>query len=149
MATWYSYAMQRYDTISEVETAVTQMKTKLDTEPSIFCTVNRLIETAEADAWQLGDNLTDSQVTSLSGSGYYSVHSKYLGYNDFGLNVTEALQKVSEYKINYGIRMKVDKYFEYTSTMEDQDDGNGGTIAMEVISMTEHNVTNEDMSGYV
>jgi hypothetical protein len=33
--------------------------------------------------------------------------------------------------------------------MEDQDDGNGGTIAMEVISMTEHNVTNEDMSGYV
>jgi len=147
----YTYAFQELDTVAEVEAAVVTMKSTLDTQPTLFCGVTNITPTDVADAWDVGDNLTDSEINALTSSsdGNYIVYSVYGGENTMPLTASEVITKVRQYRNEYGAMKKVDKYFEYTSTMEDQDDGNGGTIAMEVISMTEHNVTNEDMSGYV
>jgi hypothetical protein len=147
----YTYAFQELDTVAEVEAAVVTMKSTLDTQPTLFCGVTNITPTDVADAWDVGDNLTDSEINALTSSsaGNYIVYSVYRGENTMPLTASEVITKVRQYRNEYGAMKKVDKYFEYTSTMEDQDDGNGGTIAMEVISMTEHNVTNEDMSGYV
>jgi len=147
----YTYAFQELDTVTEVEAAVVTMKSTLDTQPTLFCGVTNITPTDVADAWDVEDNLTDSEINALTSSsaGNYIVYSVYGGENTMPLTASEVITKVRQYRNEYGAIKRVDKYFEYTSTMEDQDDGKGGTIAMEVISMTEHNVTNEDMSSYV
>ena len=147
----YTYAFEELNTVSEVEAAVVTMKNAMDTQPTLFCGVTNLTATDVADAWDVGSSLTDTQINNLTveTSGKYSVYSVYSGENSMPLTASQVISKVLEHKKLYGSIKNVNKYLEYTSTMEDLDDGNGGTVSQEVISVQEHNVTNEDMSGYV
>ena len=138
MMSQYVYASQPYDTLNEVEAAVTAMKAKLDNSPTTWCVVKPMINprtikiyTGDVIGYDSGAALTDAQINALSSSStVYNVYAIYDGDNFTEVAEADVASKVRDMRISYARWLSVDKYFDATT----------GSVT---------NVTNEDMSGYV
>ena len=139
----YSYASKYYETVEEVEAAVTAMKTRLDNNPTDWCVVKPMINprtiaiySGDVIGYDSGKPLTDEQINALNpdewlgGNGVYNVYSINDGYNFTEASEALTAQKVRAMRIAYARWLIVNRYFVNET----------GAVM---------NVTNEDMSGYV
>ena len=139
----YFYANIEYDTVEEVEAAVTAMKTRLDNNPTDWCVVKPMINprtiaiySGDVIGYDSGEPLTDAQIKALNddewlgGNTVYNVYSVVDGDNFTAVSEALAVQKVRTMRLSYARWLVVNRYF------------NGETGAV-------MNVINEDMSGYV
>ena len=123
----YFYSGQRYDTQSDVEAAVTALKTRLDNNPTDWVDV-QLLSGSEESGWVLPvDYLTDAEINSVSDDNYYSVSAKISGDSFVGLTGSQATAKVAELRTAYATHL----------------------LANTIVESIETTPTNEDMSGYV
>ena len=141
--TKYMYASTAYETVEEVEAAVTAMKTRLDNNPTDWCVVKPMINprtiaiyTGDVIGYDSGEPLTDAQINALNpdewlgGNGIYNVYSINSGDNFTEVSEALAVQKVKTLRTYYARWLVVNRYFVNET----------GAVM---------NVTNEDMSGYV
>ena len=139
----YSYASKYYETVEEVEAAVTEMKTRLDNNPTDWCVVKPMINprtiaiySGDVIGYDSGEPLTDAQIKALNddewlgGNTVYNVYSVVDGDNFTEVSEALAAQKVRTMRLSYARWLIVNRYFVNET----------GAIM---------NVTNEDMSGYV
>ena len=139
----YMYAATAYETIEEVEAAVTAMKARLDNNPTDWCVVKPMINprtiaiyTGDVIGYDSGEPLTDAQINALNpdewlgGNGIYNVYSINSGDNFTEVSEAIAVQKVKTLRTYYARWLVVNRYFINET----------GAVM---------NVTNEDMSGYV
>tara|TARA_Y100001938_G_C7931668_1_gene349646 strand:- start:15 stop:443 length:429 start_codon:yes stop_codon:yes gene_type:complete len=139
----YIYAETAYDTVDEVEAAVTAMKARLDNNPTDWCVVKPSVssKTLRIDgndvvAYAYGDPLNDTQINALSSSDtVYNVFSINDAYNYTAVSEADVAAKVTALRKSYAKWLALNKYFD--SQVEEG-----------AASIT-YNVTNEDMSGYV
>ena len=139
----YIYAETAYDTVDEVEAAVTAMKARLDNNPTDWCVVKPSVssKTLRIDgkdvvAYAYGDPLNDTQINALSSSDtVYNVFSINDAYNYTAVSEADVAAKVTALRKSYAKWLALNKYFD--SQVE------------EGASLITYNVTNEDMSGYV
>lgn len=137
----YNYAAREYTSVENVEAAVTAMKTRLDNNPTDWCVVKPMINprtiaiySGDVIGYDSGEPLTDAQINALSNSDtVYNIYSIRDGYNYTTLSEADTIKKVSEMRRSWAIWNRVDVYVEITAEND----------------IIEHNVTNEDMSGYV
>lgn len=123
--THYIYKNEHYNTIDEVNAAVTATKDVLDNQPIEYCEIKQLTGNAE-DGWIIPDTLmTNDEILAITNDGYYSVYSQFSGQNYIGLTAAETLEKLEEFKIMYGNTCQVNTILTITAP------------------------TNEDMSVYV
>ena len=139
----YFYANTEYNTVEEVEAAVTAMKARLDNNPTDWCVVKPMINprtiaiySGDVIGYDSGEPLTDAQIKALNddewlgGNTVYNVYSVVDGDNFTEVSEALAAQKVRTMRLSYARWLVVNRYF------------NGETGAV-------MNVINEDMSGYV
>lgn len=139
----YIYAEVAYDTINEVEAAVTAMKARLDNNPTDWCVVKPAIssKTLQVDgndivAYQYGNPLNDTQINALGSSDtVYNVFSINEGDNYTEVSEADVAGKVRALRRGYATWLNLNKYVD-TQVEEGSD-------------FIIYNVTNEDMSGYV
>ena len=137
------YAATAYETVEEVEAAVTSMKARLDNNPTDWCVVKPMINprtiaiyTGDVIGYDSGEPLTDAQINALNpdewlgGNGIYNVYSINSGDNFTEVSEAVAVQKVKTLRTYYARWLVVNRYFINET----------GAVM---------NVTNEDMSGYV
>lgn len=137
----YNYAAREYTSVKNVEAAVTAMKTRLDNNPTDWCVVKPMINprtiaiySGDVIGYDSGEPLTDAQINALSNSDtVYNIYSIRDGYNYTTLSEVDTIKKVSEMRKSWAIWNRVDVYVEITTEN----------------NIIEHDVTNEDMSGYV
>tara|TARA_R100001509_G_scaffold85062_1_gene48412 strand:- start:1024 stop:1446 length:423 start_codon:yes stop_codon:yes gene_type:complete len=137
----YNYAAREYTSVENVEAAVTAMKTRLDNNPTDWCVVKPMINprtiaiySGDVIGYDSGEPLTDAQINALSNSDtVYNIYSIRDGYNYTTLSEVDTIKKVSEMRKSWAIWNRVDVYVEITTEN----------------NIIEHDVTNEDMSGYV
>tara|TARA_Y100000015_G_C2345470_1_gene68008 strand:- start:90 stop:530 length:441 start_codon:yes stop_codon:yes gene_type:complete len=141
--TRYIYAEVAYETLDEVEEAVTAMKARLDNNPNDWCVVKPSISSKtlhiggnDVVAYAYGDPLTDEEINKLDTSEtVYNVFSVNDADNYTEVSEASVAEKIRTMRASYGRWLAVDKYFD--SLVE-----NGELLIS-------HNVTNEDMSVYV
>ena len=141
--TRYIYAAVAYETVNEVEQAVTAIKSRLDNNPTDWCVVKPSINTKtitidgkEVVAYEYGSPLTDAQIKALGSSDtVYNVFSINDADNYTEVAETNVAEKIRIMRALYGRWLVLDKYFD--SQVEDGE------------AFISHNVTNEDMSVYV
>ena len=134
----YTYAGQTYGTITELETAITNMKAALDGKPTTWCVVKTMINprtikiyTGDVIGYDSGEPLTDIEINELSSSdSVYNVYSINDGDNFTEVAEADVAQKVRAMRTSYARWLAVNKYYD-----------NEEEAVM--------NVTNEDMSSYV
>jgi predicted nucleotidyltransferase len=134
----YEYGLVGYETLEEVEAAVTQMKDKLDNQPTQWCVVKPMINprtiaiySGDVIGYDSGEALTDAQIKALSTSDtLYNIYAVFEGDNLTELSEEEVVEKVNTLKRSFARIHEVNTYFDYELK-----------VAV--------NVTNEDMSGYV
>lgn len=134
----YFYATIPYETVTDVEAAVRNMKDTLDNKPTTWCVVKPMINpktihlsTGDVIGWETGDPLNDTQIKALSSSDtLYNVYAI-----QGGENLTDVKEKDVAAKVEV-MRMVYANWADVTSYYDSQDN-------------THTNVTNEDMSGYV
>jgi len=139
----YIYADNRYETVSDVENAVKNMKDVLDNKPTTWCVVKAMINpkiiplsTGNVVGWDSGDPLNDTQIKALSNSDtVYNVYSVNDGYNYTEVSESNTVTTVTQMRQSYARWKDVSKYYD--------------SQVAEGEPFIEHNVTNEDMSGYV
>ena len=137
----YNYAARLYTSVENVEAAVTAMKIRLDNNPTDWCVVKPMINprtiaiySGDVIGYDSGEPLTDAQINALSNSDtVYNIYSIRDGYNYTTLSEVDTIKKVSEMRKSWAIWNRVDVYVEITTEN----------------NIIEHDVTNEDMSGYV
>ena len=141
--TRYIYAQVAYETVDEVEAAVTAMKARLDNNPTNWCVVKPSVssKTLRIDgndvvAYAYGDPLNDTQINALSSSDtVYNVFSINDADNYTAVSEADVAEKVTALRKSYARWLVLNKYFD--SQVE------------EGAALITYNVTNEDMSGYV
>tara|TARA_B100001939_G_C16434460_1_gene402113 strand:+ start:65 stop:514 length:450 start_codon:yes stop_codon:yes gene_type:complete len=146
----YIYANNLYDTIDEVQEAVTAMKTRLDNNPTDWCVVKPMINprtiaiySGDVIGYDSGEPLTDVQIKALgSSNNLYNIYSVYEGDNFTEVSEDYINQKVEALRTPYARRLELNKYFYVAGVME-------GEVFNPIEEPTVYNVTNEDMSGYV
>ena len=121
----YSYKQTEYETIEEVNAAVTALKSRLDNNPTDWCVV-KLLSGNAVDGWVVPtETLDDAAINNMNADSYYNVSAIYDGYTYTGITGTEATQRVQEIRTRYATWVEA-------NTIHDK-----------------YPPTNEDMSGYV
>jgi hypothetical protein len=97
----YFYAQQSYDTVAQVEAAITAFKSRLDNNPTDWATV-KLLGGSEADGWIIPtETLTDTEINNISGDGLYSVAEVHGGNTYTGITSAEVTTKIAEIRASY------------------------------------------------
>ena len=138
----YYYASKIYQSVDDVETAVTGLKNQLENSPTIWCTVKPQINTrqmqlddgTEITVFNDGDALSDTEIMALSSSdeGLYHIYAIVDGDNLTDLSAEDTISNVARMRNSYARWVEADKYFE----IPDDTDADNIEIA----------VSNEDMS---
>ena len=143
----YIYAEVAYETIEEVEAAVTAMKVRLDNNPTDWCVVKGATTPVTVNGivgYQYGDPLSDADINALISSDrisssfsdtIYNVFSINDGYNFTEIAESDVAAKVKLLRASYAIWLNVTKYLD--------------TQVAEGEQFIVHEVTNEDMSSYI
>lgn len=116
----YSYNQQQYETLEQVNSAVSALKVRLDNNPTDWCVVKVLSGNAE-DGWVIpSETLNDAEIGNLSESNHYSVSSIHDGTSYIGINGNEATQKVREMRTQYATGLRANTIIkEYSPTETD------------------------------
>lgn len=124
----YVYKQTEYETIEEVNAAVTALKSRLDNNPTDWCVV-KLLSGNAVDGWVVPSiGLNDEMINNnIVADSYYNVSSVNDGTTYTAINGTETLQRVQEMRTRYATWVQ----------------------ANTIYSFDEQVPTNEDMSGYV
>lgn len=94
----YQYADGIYETEEDAQRSVIDFKNRLENRPSTYCSVKKLGGSLE-EGWVVPPNqLSDEEILSLSGDGFYAIHSSLEGQVHMGLSADEVLDKIQEYK---------------------------------------------------
>lgn len=139
----YMYGNITYETVSDVESAVRNMKDDLDNKPTTWCVVKPMINpktinlsTGSVVGWDSDNPLTDTQIKALNKSDkVYNVYSVHEGYNFTAISEADTVTKVNEMRTAYAKWKSVDEYYDMQVANDDP--------------WIVHKVTNEDMSSYV
>lgn len=131
----YFYATVPYETVTDVESAVINMKDTLENKPTTWCVVKPMINpktitlsTGDVTGWESGEPLNDVQIKALSSSdAVYNVYSIVSGDNFTEVEEKDVPVKVNEMRKFYANWAAVTSYY---------------NIEEEKIT----SVTNEDMS---
>jgi len=103
----YIYKNTHYNTIDEVNAAVTATKDILDNQPIEYCEIKQLTGSVE-DGWIIPDTpMTNAEVLAITNDGHYSAYSQFSGQTYIGLTAAETLEKLEEFKIMYGNNYQV------------------------------------------
>ena len=145
----YNYATNPYETLNEVEAAVTALKNQLENNPTLWCSVKpqintrqmTLVDGTEITVFDDGDALSDTEIMAISSSdeGLYHVDAIHDGDNMTDLNAEDAISKVALLRNSYARSLTADKYIEITERDTE------GDVVADIIA-EEVPVTNEDMS---
>ena len=123
----YNYNRQSYDTVTEVEAAVTALKARLDNNPTDWCTAKLLSGNAE-DGWVVpSETLSDSDILNPVADSHYNLSSIPDGTTYTAITGTELTQRVNEMRTSYANWIQ----------------------ANTITKIDTYAPTNEDMSGYV
>lgn len=151
--TEYIYASQIYQSVGDVEAAVTALKNQLENNPTEWCVVKpqiniRQMTLANGDeitVWDGGDALSDAEIMALTPSdeGLYNIYSTLVGDNLSDLSAGDLLTKAALFRNLYARMLIADQYFEVT-----EDAGNLNSEDTENPD-TGIDVTNEDMSVFM
>ena len=127
MAIVYNYNRNSYDTVTEVEAAVTGLKTRLDNNPTDWCTAKLVSGNAE-DGWVVSsETLSDSDILNPVADSHYNLSSIPDGTTYTAITGTELTQRVNEMRTSYANWIQ----------------------ANTITKIDTYAPTNEDMSGYV
>ena len=144
------YAAKTYETVDEIQEAVTFLKKRLDGNPTDWCVVKPMINprtiplsSGNVIGYDSGEPLTDTEINKLSSSDkVYNVYSINDGYNFTEVPEKDVAQKVSALRVYYARGLDVTRYIYLEGEMK-------GDIFYPEKEEVTYNVTNEDMSGYV
>jgi len=126
MATKWYYNSVAYNTEAEANVAVTNIKARLDNNPTDWVIVKQVTYNSEEGGWVVpSETLTDEEINNLSEDNNYNVNSIYSGTTYTGITGANAILKITELRTEYARRI------------------NANTI------MKHYAPTNEDMSIYV
>ena len=138
----YNYAHTLYQSVDDVEAAVSALKNQLENNPTIWYTVKpqintrlmQLVDGTEITVFDDGDALSDTEIMALSSSddGLYHIYAIKDGDNLTDLSAEDLITKVALIRNSYARWLQADKYFQKT------DDYEAPNIEIAV--------TNEDMS---
>ena len=144
------YAGKAYDTVDEIQEAVTALKKRLDSNPTDWCVVKPMINpktikiySGDIIGYESGEPLTDAQINGLGSSDkIYNVFSIYEGDNFTEVSEEVVAQKISTLRKGYARWLDVTKYIYLDGEMKGYD----FYPTKEAVT---YNVTNEDMANYV
>jgi hypothetical protein len=151
MATKYLYRNKLYDTEAEAQTKLSEMKVRLDSNPTDWCEVKCLEELEDGAFTVLPGTLTDQQILNPDSSKKYSFWSTWTGETFFLLTSTELSEKVIEHR-----RIYVEQ--ESLAVIKSiEDDGHEIIFPTSDTPIPETDIKiqvtditpNEDMSGYI
>ena len=152
MTTIYLYRDRHYSTESEAQAALSAIKSRLDNNPTDWCSV-KVIETNDDGSYTvLPDTLNDLEIRYPDSTRTYSFWSTYTGLNFFPLTSEQLQEKVAEYRRAYVASERLAAIYSYDEetlglVLPPED---GVTIPEEPIEFEYTEVpTNEDMSGYI
>lgn len=127
MTTQWFYALQTYDSEADVNAAVTDMKSKLDNEPTAWCEVKLLGGNAN-DGWIVPpEKLTDTEINNLDANSFYNVSAVISGTTYTAISGSEAVTRINELRTEYAQNLGVNT----------------------ITKVNPYEPTNQDMSGYV
>lgn len=127
MAIVYTYNRIQYDTVAEVEAAVTELKTRLDNNPTDWCTAKLLSGNAE-DGWIVPpETLSDSDILNPVVDSHYNLSSIPDGTTFTAVVGSELAAAVNELRTSYANWIQ----------------------ANTITKVDTYAPTNQDMSGYV
>lgn len=152
MAIVYLFRDRHYSTESEAQAALSAIKSRLDNNPTDWCSV-KVIETNDDGSYTvLPDTLTDAEISNPDTTKTYSFWSRYTGLNFFPLTSTQLQAKVTEYRRAYvaSEQLAVIKSYDDEALGLVLPPEDGVTIPEEPIEFEYTDVEpNEDMSGYL
>lgn len=151
MATKYLYRNKLYDTEAEAQTKLSEMKVRLDSNPTDWCEVKYVEELEDGAFTVIPGTLTDQQILNPDSSKKYSFWSTWTGETFFLLTSTELSEKVIEHRRIYVhaeglavIKSYQDVEHEIIFPTSDTPMPEN-PIEVEITDIT----PNEDMSGYI
>ena len=104
--TTYSYQNKLYNTLQEVESAVSAFKDKLDNQPTTYCEVKEVTGSDEAGWTAVTDELTDAEILSLDPAKRYYIYSQYDGESFYGLTAEETTTKKNQFRNAFATRVR-------------------------------------------
>tara|TARA_B100000900_G_C20431359_1_gene655133 strand:- start:49 stop:507 length:459 start_codon:yes stop_codon:yes gene_type:complete len=144
------YAGKAYNTVDEIQEAVTALKKRLDNNPTDWCVVKPMINprtisiySGDVIGYDSGEPLTDEQINALDSSDkVYNVFSIDEGDNYTEVSEELVAQKINALRKGYARWLDVTKYVYIEGEMQ----GDNFQPTKEAVI---YNVTNEDMANYV
>lgn len=143
----YIYAEVAYETVEEVEAAVTAMKARLDNNPTDWCVVKAATTSVTVNGivgYQYGDPLSDADINVLINSDIISPSFSDTIYNAFSINDGYNFTELAESGVAEKVRLMRTSYANWLNVTKYLD-----TEVAEGEQFIVHEVTNEDMSSYV
>lgn len=108
----YVYRNSEYETVEELNSAITATKNILDNNPTHWCVVKLLSGNAE-DGWVIpSETLTDEEINNMSADNYYNVSAIYDGYTYTGINGTDATQRVRDLRTSFANWVEVNTFYQ-------------------------------------
>lgn len=132
----FVYCDREYQTQQELNNAVTSQKSRLDNNPTDWCTVKEVTQNADG-SWQMPPaQLDDADILNLDASKTYSFSTDITGEFSVGLSANEVSSKVDEVRLVYARLLRVNSVFV---------DVNWDQLGTEAVEEP----TAQDMSGYI
>lgn len=135
MAVVYFYHDTNYSTEAEAQSAVDDLKVRMQNNPTDWMEAKELSGSSESGWIIAPSSLTDAEILSPDSTKTYSCYSQYDGENYIGLTSSELTSKVDFLRRRYGNRHRVTKIFKI-------DDSTDPKTVTEIDTTT-------DMSGYI
>jgi hypothetical protein len=156
MAIKYLYRNFVCDTETEAQQKLSEMKARLDNNPTDWCVVKCVEAVGEDTFTVISGELTDEQILNPDSAKTYSLYAKWTGENLFPLTSNELGEKVIKYRRDFAIaeNLTVIKSYqerEWTDAdLEAVKPPEDGTVSETHVEMEFTDVPpNEDMSGYL
>lgn len=114
MATKWYYNSVAYNTEAEANAAVTNIKSRLDNNPTDWVIVKQVTYNSEEEGWVVpSETLTDEEINNLSEDNNYNVNSIYSGTTYIGMTGADAILKISELRTEYARRINANTIMKY------------------------------------
>lgn len=144
MAITYEYNLKSYSTEAEAQAAVVSMKSRLDNNPTDWCTIKEISDNGDGTWTVFPTVLTDSEINNLDTSKTYTIYAPYTGENYMPLTASEASTTVNELRSEYVALHRLHEIVKVDDTVELNDEGFYVSV-----NDPETITPNEDMSGYL
>lgn len=152
MSIKYLYRNTPYDTEAEAQSKLSEMKIRLDNNPTDWCVVKYIEDLGDGAFTVFPVRLTDSEILNPDSTKTYTFWSTWTGENFFPLTSAELSEKVLKYRSVYvaAEQLAVIKSFDGEALGLVIPPEDGITLPETPVELKFTDVTtNEDMSGYI